>query len=103
MEMFYPENNLEVDANRSDKMATLSYYLLFRSKGSTLITTINIITGRDLANGPEPNLVRSMTDEGRALLLSGVSNSQPESDLKKLLVTLEYMPLAISQAAAFIS
>ena len=102
MEIFYSVDKSKVNAHGEEGTA-LSSYLPSRSEGSILITTRDKTVGRNLANGREPIVVLSMTpDEGKAMLRSRVPNIQSEVDLDKIPVELEFVPLAISQAAAFI-
>lgn len=103
MEIFHPSGDSKTNVQK-EQTPILARYLPSRSKGSILITTRDSSVGRNLANGKEPLGVFPMTpDEGKAMLLSRVPDNQPETDLEQLLVELEYLPLAITQAAAFIS
>jgi tetratricopeptide (TPR) repeat protein len=101
MNMFYPIDTSTVQEGGEE--VYLINYLPSNSKGSILITTKDTTAGRSLANGREPIVIRPMTpDEGKDMLLSRAPSIQSDNCVEKLLTELEYIPLAISQAAAFI-
>jgi tetratricopeptide (TPR) repeat protein len=101
MNMFYPIDTSTVQEGGEE--VYLINYLPSNSQGSILITTKDTTAGRSLANGREPIVIRSMTsDEGKDMLLSRAPSIHSDNCVEKLLTELEYIPLAISQAAAFI-
>ncbi|OCL04339.1 hypothetical protein AOQ84DRAFT_324569, partial [Glonium stellatum] len=84
----------------------IARYLPHNSRGSILITTRDAHVGIKLANGEQPISVLQMTlQEAKTMMLSKISEKESccESDLITLLNDLECLPLAITQAAAFIS
>lgn len=72
------------------------------SKGTLLYTTRSRDIGIDILSGDEPIQVPSMTaDEGLAMLGDKVIRASTDHDRLILLDELAHLPLAISQAAAF--
>ena len=84
----------------------LAYYLPQSSRGSVLITTRDERVGRRLARGQARIVVELMSPlEAQELLAKGRTefDSSDEDVSSTLIEALEYLPLAITQAAAFIS
>ena len=75
------------------------------SHGSLIITTRDKRLGRRLLNGSHPVEVPLMNDEDAKQLLRarGAGSSSTEVDTQALVRMLGFLPLAITQAAAFIS
>ena len=104
-EMFFPKAASDAPSGRSEAKVLLSQYIPQKSTGSIIITTRSGRLGRDLANGEMPTEVKPFTIiEAERLLRSKVlDDAWNEVDARKLLEALGYIPLAITQAAAFIS
>ena len=101
-EVFFPST--EVKPKMQGELGGVARYLPHNSSGSIIITTRDTRVGRKLANGEKPITVLQMTvQEAKTMMLSRVSESCCESDLDRLLAHLEYLPLAITQAAGFIT
>ncbi len=106
LENFAVESRLKSsDAERSGFMTD---YLPTSSQGYTLITTRDKWVGREFAD-PQNNLVIDpMTEEDAKRLFwthvqSGLQDDPDNDALRELLLTLSFLPLAITQAAAFIA
>ena len=96
--MFFPSSKVQ---GRSGGMAR---HIPHNSHGSVIITTRDARVGRKLANGEEPIHVSHMTmQEAKVMMRSRVLESCCESDLERILYSLEFLPLAITQAAAFVT
>ena len=82
----------------------LREYVPQSSKGSILYTTRNMDIGMDLALDRSPITVPSMdAQEALALLGQRIRAESAETEQLDLLEELVYLPLAISQAAAFMA
>ena len=82
----------------------LREYVPQSSKGSIIYTTRNMDIGMDLALNRSPINVPSMdADEALALLGQTIRAESTETEQLDLLEELVYLPLAISQAAAFMA
>jgi tetratricopeptide (TPR) repeat protein len=84
---------------------SLSEYVPQSSKGSILYTTRDRDVGVDLTpDDRDPIIVPSMNfEEARTLLGEKISCESTEAEQLELLEGLDYLPLAITQAAAFIA
>jgi len=84
---------------------TFARYIPKSAKGSMLITTRDRRVGERLSGRQRPIDVSVMTEaESMELLQSKmIEDDWREEDAKKLVAELNYLPLAITQAAAFIS
>ena len=89
-----------------DPTSNLSKYLPDGPNCRVLITTRDNRVATRLAKGSEPELLHSMTaDEAETLFLSKLERDISQcdkSELHLLLDELDHLPLALSQAAAFI-
>ena len=82
----------------------MARHIPHNSQGSVIITTRDARVGRKLANGEEPIHVSHMTmQEAKIMMRSRVLESCCESDLERILHSLGFLPLAITQAAAFVT
>lgn len=105
--LFFGDKSLSQDQNR-DEAKPLIHYLPKPQRGSILITTRDKRVGERLSGRERPVEVLPMTVENaKRLLLSKmhIGNEQDfsEADAVKLISELAYLPLAITQAAAFIT
>ena len=105
LEMFFPEPLS--DSTGSECNPTLREYLPPSSKGSMLITTRDERVGKRLASMHTLIVVNPMSPQEAHDLLGKwqtkrLDRSDPDHS-KQLLEALGYIPLAITQAAAFIS
>ena len=93
------------DSPQGRQIPPLVRYLPQTSHGSILITTRDKTVARSLIDGDDPVQVPPMVfDEAKQLLISRISNhTWHEADLMRILSDLECLPLAIIQAAAFIT
>jgi tetratricopeptide (TPR) repeat protein len=83
---------------------TLSQYIPRTGKGSLLFTTRSRDIAVDLILPATPISIPVLTkSEGRQLLCSRIAGAHSEESVVELLEELEYIPLAITQAAAFMS
>ncbi|OCL02580.1 TPR-like protein, partial [Glonium stellatum] len=97
-EIFFPSSKMQ---GRPGGMAR---HIPHNSHGSVIITTRDARVGRRLSNGEEPIYISQMTtQEAKAMIRSRVSENCCESDLEKVIHKLGFLPLAITQAAAFIA
>ena len=105
----------------SQLQADLSSYIPDCEHGSILITTRDLIVGRRLANGRSPLKINKMSREEAVMMLktrlltrgepwpitpaTPASYQQPicDTDLLRLAQSLDYLPLAMVQAAGFIT
>jgi hypothetical protein len=93
-------------ASKGYEEKPIASYIPHSTEGSILITTRDRRVGERLANRVKAiNLPPFTVQEARDLLesLMGKIDIGEEEDVKELLDTLAYLPLAISQAAAFIT
>jgi tetratricopeptide (TPR) repeat protein len=88
-----------------DKKRSYARYMPKSRKGSVLVTTRDKRLGERLAGRQRPVEITPMTeDESKELLKSKIAEEDwCEEDAVKLVAELSYLPLAITQAAAFIS
>jgi len=90
-----------------DDMTTdkcLVEYIPQAAKGSVIYTTRSRDIGVDLASGDEPIEVSPMDiDEGLSMLGDRVTRGSTREDQETLLEELAYLPLAISQATAYMA
>ncbi|KAF2193987.1 TPR-like protein, partial [Zopfia rhizophila CBS 207.26] len=102
IKMFYPKQT-----RAEDRMATapLAAYLPQSRNGSILITSRSNDAAARLAGGHKNIKVVRAMDESQALHLfqNKVQNASNEEGAADLLRALDYIPLAITQAAAFIN
>lgn len=97
-DMFFPSSKMP------GRPAGMARHIPHNSYGSIIITTRDARVGRKLANGEEPIPVSHMTmQEAKVMMRSRVSESYCESDLERTLHSLGFLPLAITQAAAFVT
>ncbi|KAL9111404.1 MAG: hypothetical protein Q9187_007923, partial [Circinaria calcarea] len=105
----------------SQLQVDLSLYIPNCEHGSILITTRDFIVGRRLANGRSPLQIKKMSGEEAVIMLktrlstrceaspiipaTPTSYQQPvyDTDLLRLAQSLDYLPLAMVQAAGFIT
>ena len=92
--------------HESERPAALFSYIPKSPKGSVIITTRDARVGERLADREKPISVRPLAvQEAERLLRFKLTQDREwgEADIAKLLDTLECLPLAITQAAAFMS
>jgi hypothetical protein len=88
------------DRTRNGK--TLQQCIPHSAKGTLLYTTRNRDVAVDLALPTEPIIVSTLTDiEGMQLLRGRLKSRYEEHCATELLKELDYIPLAVTQAAAF--
>lgn len=101
------ETNVTADqtAHPSSRLRQIREYLPNSNVGSILITSRARNVAFELTgNWNHCHQVEVMTeDEALALLKKKLAGTHEEDDMKELVTTLDCMPLAISQAAAYIS
>ncbi|KAF4999831.1 hypothetical protein FGRMN_2211 [Fusarium graminum] len=103
MQLFFPQ--IEDSQNStSTKTKILSHFIPECTHGTILITTRNMQVGSRLTKGKRPIKVGRMDErESTQLLRQGLQQENDSSrDLLQLSSRLEYLPLALVQAAAFI-
>lgn len=103
LDMFFAKSTS--NATGSECTLPLAYYLPQDSRGSVLITTRDERVGKRLAGGHACIEVKPMSPQEAHELLARGRRNPNNSDLdvsSTLLQALEYLPLAITQAAAFI-
>ncbi|GKT84617.1 kinesin light chain [Colletotrichum tofieldiae] len=98
------ENDVGADAQSMTSQGGLGRYVPDCAHGSVLITTRNKQAGLGLTRGHSPIEVKKMTDpEAHQLLCSLLGNDDiSPKDTVLLAYRLEYLPLALAQAASFI-
>ena len=106
METFF--NDLPKPVSRlNERNVPLAYRLPHSATGSILITTRDRRVGERLTNRQKPVIILKMNQsEAEQLFFSSYARECRDLDkikINELLTTLEYLPLAISQAAACIS
>ncbi|PYH53123.1 kinesin [Aspergillus niger CBS 101883] len=107
--LFTSDGRQGQEASTSDKQlqedSSIVQFLPESSYGSILITTRNRAAGVKFVRGIGRNMleVDTMTkEESRCLIKSALSGNYPtESDMDELAGLLDYLPLAIMQAASF--
>jgi tetratricopeptide (TPR) repeat protein len=103
-EIFFGNKSRDPAQKREDSKS-LARYLPQSSKGSILVTTRDKRVGEQLAGREKPVEVLPMNaSDSIDLLQSRIAKDDwSDSDAMKLVEELAYLPLAITQAAAFIS
>ena len=97
------DRSLFFDSNGSTEKA-LCEYIPQSPNGTILYTTRNRDIGTDLAPAQDPIEVPSMTlEEATSLLGDKIRASNTEEDQRLLVEELVYLPLAITQATAFMT
>lgn len=101
-QLFYPRN--QGDDNTELQKGGLGRYIPTCALGSILITTRNKRAAVDLAPGQQPIDIGAMTgEEAGQLIRSKLDGFEISSDdALSLAMQLEYLPLAIGQAVAYI-
>jgi tetratricopeptide (TPR) repeat protein len=101
--LFFPNRSASIRNDRDVKL--LAHYLPRVSTGNILVTTRDSKLGERLCNREKPISVYTMQMyEAEALLRSKIADELSSEDgSKELLDELAFLPLAITQAAAFIS
>jgi hypothetical protein len=93
------------DVSSSDRSANLARYVPRASKGTVIITTRDFSVARQLA-GPKGVLskVEMNPNESEELFKQHFPSGSPynESDCAQLLRELQYLPLAVTQVAAYL-
>jgi len=105
METFFATTP-ELSSVTSKPVSSLATYIPRSPNGSVLVTTRDTRVGERLSDRDKCIMVPQLAkQDAEHLLGSKVSSNHgwSESDAAKLVKTLEYLPLAITQAAAFIS
>ncbi|KAF2788012.1 hypothetical protein K505DRAFT_117610, partial [Melanomma pulvis-pyrius CBS 109.77] len=104
IEVFYPKQGRAKVKQLGSFVTSLTDYLPQSCNGSILITSRSHDTAARLAGGHTNIKEIDRLDEGQALqLLQNKLHDTPSSeDTSNLLRTLDYLPLAITQAAAYI-
>ncbi|TVY65025.1 Protein SERAC1 [Fusarium oxysporum f. sp. cubense] len=102
MELFFPQN--ESPKMKSNAEKSLGQFIPQCAHGNALITTRNMQVGSRLTKGKFPIEVGKMDEhEAAQLLRQGLhQEGESEQDLLQLSSRLEFLPLALVQAAAFI-
>ncbi|KAI9774253.1 MAG: hypothetical protein M1840_004147, partial [Geoglossum simile] len=107
-ELFFPSTDFDnsfVQVNATKRPLVNYLPRRLNSQHSLIVTTRSRTLGEDLTNGePCIEILPFAPKEARILLQSRaarMSDGQDESDVKRLLEILGYIPLAITQAAAF--
>ena len=99
---FRPDSDTQ--GAKPQPIAVLLRQITLNSHGSLIITTRDKRLGRRLANGSQPIEVLPMDDGDAKQLLRarGAGPSPTEADVQTLVRMLGFLPLAITQVAAFI-
>ncbi|KAF5024988.1 hypothetical protein F66182_2939 [Fusarium sp. NRRL 66182] len=102
MQLFFPSD--EPHHSTCGDQDSLGQYIPDCTHGSVLITTRNMQAGSRLTKGKRPIEVDKMNDhESTQLLCQGIQQGDESlKDLLQLSSRLEFLPLALVQAAAFI-
>ncbi|KAG7406905.1 Protein SERAC1 [Fusarium oxysporum f. sp. rapae] len=102
LQLFFPQNESSKMKSNTDK--SLSQFIPQCAHGRVLVTTRNMQVGSRLTKGKYPIEVGQMSDqEACQLLRQGIhQEDESEKDLLQLSSRLEFLPLALVQAAAFI-
>ncbi|KAJ4267323.1 hypothetical protein NW762_003427 [Fusarium torreyae] len=103
MQLFFPQPD-ELSKPITGDEETLDQFLPECANGTILITTRNMQVGLRLTKGKRPIEVGKMDEhESTQLLRQGLQQGdEPLTDLLQLSSRLEFLPLALVQAAAFI-
>ncbi|KAF5667624.1 hypothetical protein FHETE_5682 [Fusarium heterosporum] len=103
MQLFFPQVD-DSPSSTSVKGRVLSQFIPECTHGTILITTRNMQVGSRLTKGKRPIKVGKMDEkESIQLLQQGLQQGdESEKDLLQLSSRLEFLPLALVQAAAFI-
>ncbi|KAI9148693.1 Kinesin light chain [Paramyrothecium foliicola] len=105
MQLFFGAPSVAVPSSAEQREAgNLSAYLPERRYGSLIATTRNKQLGVRLAKGQQPiEVMRMNENESAQLLRTKLDDTKAASaDLSSLASRLEYLPLALAQAASFI-
>ncbi|KAF4948389.1 hypothetical protein FGADI_9701 [Fusarium gaditjirri] len=102
MQLFFPHN--DSSKLKADTESGMSQFIPQCPHGNILVTTRNMQVGSRLTKGKFPIEVGKMDEyEATLLLRQGLQQAdEPEKDLVELSSRLEFLPLALVQAAAFI-
>ncbi|KAF2174719.1 TPR-like protein [Zopfia rhizophila CBS 207.26] len=105
IEVFYPKRTRTRDESSTVALAPLAVYLPQSRNGSILITSRSKDTAARLAGGYRNIKEVHAMDESQALDLfqNKLHSASSEEGAANLLSALDYIPLAITQAAAFIN
>ena len=88
----------------SETNKALCEYVPQTAQGAILYSTRSRDIGIDLSPGKDPIMVQCLQfDEAQALLGESLVRDTPEDDQFALFESLDYLPLAIAQAAAFMT
>ncbi|WYZ43693.1 hypothetical protein EsH8_VII_000129 [Colletotrichum jinshuiense] len=106
-ELFFPsegDHSNQAPHREDDQSGSLGRYIPKCRHGSILVTTRNKQTGSRFASGRRPIEVGNMTNDEADRLLRKVldDDSIAIEDTLELSSRLEYLPLALTQAAAFL-
>jgi tetratricopeptide (TPR) repeat protein len=102
MRLFFPQAD-NLSKSRSNNEDSLGQFIPECSHGTILITTRNMQVGSRLMKGKRPIEVGKMDEnESIQLLRQGLQGDESTEDLLQLSSRLEFLPLALVQAAAFI-
>ncbi|KAF4964390.1 hypothetical protein FSARC_7689 [Fusarium sarcochroum] len=103
MQLFFPQSD-EPSRPTSNSEDSLGQYIPECANGTVLVTTRNMQVGSRLTKGKRPIEVGKMDEhESTQLLRQGLQQGdEPLKDLLQLSSRLEFLPLALVQAAAFI-
>ncbi|KAI6777054.1 hypothetical protein HG530_000999 [Fusarium avenaceum] len=102
MRLFFPQTD-NFSKSASNNEDSLGQFIPECSHGTILITTRNMQVGSRLMKGKRPIEVGKMDgDESIQLLRQGLQGDESAEDLLQLSSRLEFLPLALVQAAAFI-
>lgn len=102
--LYFPTIDADTSVHRNTKNCLVNYLPLSSTKhGSLIITTRNKNLGMDLADGRDPiDVMPFSPEDAEKLLKSKILESYwDKSVAEDLLRVLGYIPLAITQAAAF--
>ncbi|WZH48136.1 uncharacterized protein QYS62_009302 [Fusarium acuminatum] len=102
MRLFFPQAD-NFSKSTSNNEGSLGQFIPECSHGTILITTRNMQVGSRLMKGKRPiEVVKMDEDESIQLLRQGLQGDESTEDLLQLSSRLEFLPLALVQAAAFI-
>lgn len=105
VETFYPSRKRKQDETYESSFASLADYLPQSRHGSILITSRSKDTAARLVGGYEhiKEVLAMDESQGLRLLRNKLQDASNEEGAVDLLCALDYVPLAISQAAAYIN